>query len=170
MRHTVCGILMHANLVVTPEGWPLRLTAITFWFRETLKGANALKEDQPDAGADRGGESIRWLQNLEPSTARISDPARCVPIGDRESDITRLFCKAQEVGTRLLLRTCVDRCAGDGSTTIAEAGQKCRAKGSIGSRCGIAAAACHRPFSSSRCARSQSCLPSTSRAAILRLH
>ena len=40
-------------------------------------------------------------------------------IGDRESDIFELFCAAQEAGTHFLVRTCVDRLAGDGGTTIA---------------------------------------------------
>lgn len=40
-------------------------------------------------------------------------------IGDRESDIYELFCTAQESGTQFLLRTCVDRLAGDGQHTIA---------------------------------------------------
>lgn len=39
-------------------------------------------------------------------------------IGDRESDIYELFCAAQEMGTHFLVRTCVDRLAGDGSGTI----------------------------------------------------
>jgi hypothetical protein len=63
--------------------------------------------------------SIRWLENLEQSTALIGDPERCVHIGDRESDIYELFCKAQEASTHFLFRTCVDRLAGDGSYTIA---------------------------------------------------
>jgi hypothetical protein len=36
-------------------------------------------------------ESIRWLENLEQSSATLADPARCVHIGDRESDIYELF-------------------------------------------------------------------------------
>ena len=40
-------------------------------------------------------------------------------IGDRESDIYELFCKAKDAGTYFLLRTCVDRLAADGAHTIA---------------------------------------------------
>jgi SNF2 family DNA or RNA helicase len=46
-------------------------------------------------------------------------PARCVHIGDCESDIDELFCTAQELGTHFLVRSCVDRLAGDGNHTIA---------------------------------------------------
>jgi hypothetical protein len=42
-----------------------------------------------------------------------------VHIGDRESDIYELFCEAEDAGTHFLLRTCVDRLAGDGEHTIA---------------------------------------------------
>lgn len=40
-------------------------------------------------------------------------------IGDRESDIYELFCAVQDTGMQFLLRTCVDRLAGDGQYTIA---------------------------------------------------
>ena len=50
----------------------------------------------------------------------LDDPARCIHIGDRESDIYELFCTAQELGTHFLVRTCVDRLAGDGEHTIAD--------------------------------------------------
>src|SRR5438874_2433947 len=41
-------------------------------------------------------------------------------VGDRESDIYELFCVAEERGTHFLVRTCVDRLAGDGNHTIAD--------------------------------------------------
>lgn len=40
-------------------------------------------------------------------------------IGDRESDIYAPFCLAHDLGTHFLIRTCVDRLAGDGNRTIA---------------------------------------------------
>lgn len=52
------------------------------------------------------------------ATALLGDPNRLVHIGDRENDIYEFFCAAQEVGTHFLVRTCVDRLAGDGSHTI----------------------------------------------------
>ena len=67
------------------------------------------------------GESIRWLQNLSQSTRLLGDPARCVHIGDRESDIYELFCTTREEGTHFLVRTCVNRRAGDGGYTITDA-------------------------------------------------
>jgi Transposase Tn5 dimerisation domain len=44
---------------------------------------------------------------------------RSASIGDREADIYELVCAAQEVGTHFLVRTCVNRLAGDGDHTVA---------------------------------------------------
>jgi len=74
-------------------------------------------------------ESYRWLENLRQSTALFGDPQRCVHIGDRESDIYELFCTAQDVGTHFLIRTCVDRLAGDGGQTIDDEMDEVRLKG-----------------------------------------
>lgn len=118
--YTACGILMHSSLAVTTEGLPLGLTAIKFWSRKKFKGTNALKKKiNPTRVPIEEKESIRWLENLRQSTDLLGDAARCVHIGDRESDIYELFCTAQDAGTRFLLRTCVDRLAGDGEHTIA---------------------------------------------------
>jgi hypothetical protein len=118
--YTACGILMHSSLAVTTDGLPLGLTAIQFWSRKKFKGANALKKKiNPTRVPIEEKESIRWLENLRQSTNLLGDPARCVHIGDRESDIYELFCEAEDAGTHFPLRTCVDRLAGDGERTIA---------------------------------------------------
>ena len=120
-HHKVCGILMHSSLTVTTEGLPLGLSAIKFWTREEFKGTNALKKHiNPTRVPIEEKESIRWLQNLSESTALLGAPERCVHIGDRESDIYELFCAARDIETHFVLRTCVDRLAGDGDHTIAD--------------------------------------------------
>ena len=131
VRHyTACGILMHSSLAVTTEGLPLGLAAAKFWTREKFKGTNALKKHiNPTRVPIEEKESIRWLDNLRQSTALLGDPSRCVHVGDRESDIYELFCTAQDSGTHFLLRTCVDRLAGDGTYTIAAAMEEVRCKG-----------------------------------------
>ena len=74
-------------------------------------------------------ESIRWLDNLKQSTDLGGDPARCIHIGDRESDIYELFCAARDLGTHFLVRTCVDRLAGAGDHTVADEMEEVRVKG-----------------------------------------
>jgi hypothetical protein len=128
--HTVCGILMHSSLAITTEGLPLGLAAVKFWTRKKFKGTAALKKKiNPTRIPIEKKESIRWLENLKQSTELLDNPGRCVHVGDRESDIYELFCAAQEVGTHFLLRTCVDRLAGDGDHTIADEMDEVAVKG-----------------------------------------
>lgn len=118
---TKCGILMHSSLALTTEGLPLGLTAVKFWTRKKFKGKRALKKRiNPTRISIKKKESLRWLTNLEQSTELLNDPNRCIHIGDRESDIYELFCKADEVKTNFVVRTCVDRLAGDGNHSIAD--------------------------------------------------
>jgi hypothetical protein len=59
----------------------------------------------------------------------LADVQRCVHIGDRESDIYEFFCAAQAAETHFLVRTCVDRLAGDGRHTIADEMKEVRIQG-----------------------------------------
>lgn len=128
--HTVCGFHMHSSLAVTTEGLPLGLSAVKFWSRQKFKGPAALKRKvNPTRVPIEQKESFRWLENMRQSTELLGEPERCVHIGDRESDIYELFCVAQELGTHFLVRTCVDRLAGDGEHTIADKMQETRVKG-----------------------------------------
>jgi Transposase DNA-binding len=127
--HTVCGILMHSSLAVTTEGLPLGLTAIKFWTRSKFKGSNAVKRKiNPTRVPIEAKESVRWLENLQQSTELLGEPSRCIHIGDRESDIYELFSLAQDKGTKFLIRTCVDRLAGEGRHTIAAAMRRIKVK------------------------------------------
>ena len=119
-HHAVCGILMHSSLAVTTEGLPLGLSAVKFWSRNKFKGTNALKRKiNPTRMPIEKKESIRWLDNLRQSIESLGHPERCVHVADRESDIYELYCLTQELGTHFVVRTCVDRLAGDGGHTIA---------------------------------------------------
>ncbi|BBO59763.1 IS4 family transposase [Mycoavidus sp. B2-EB] len=130
IKYTVCGILMHSSLLVTTQGVPLGLAAIKFWTRKKFKGTRALKcKINPTRIPIEEKESYRWLENLRQSTALLSDPQRCVHVGDRESDIYELFCLAQELQTNFLVRTCVDRLATDGKHTISQEMEEVRVNG-----------------------------------------
>jgi hypothetical protein len=129
-QHTVCGILMHSSLVVTTEGLPLGLSAIKFWSRKQFKGTNALKKKiNPTRVPIEEKESMRWIDNIKQTTTLLEVPQRCVHIGDRESDIYELFCAAQEAETHFLVRTCVDRLAGDGTHTVSDEMNEVHLKG-----------------------------------------
>jgi hypothetical protein len=118
-HHTVCGMLMHTSLAMTLEGLPLGLAAVKFWTRKKFKGTAQLKKKiNPTRVPIEKKESIRWLDNLRQSIQLLGQPERCIHVGDRESDIFELYCLTQELGTHFLVRTCVDRLAGDGDHTI----------------------------------------------------
>lgn len=129
-HHTTCGVLMHSSLVVTRDGLPLGLAAIKFWTRDKFHGANALKRSiNPTRVPIEQKESSRWLENVRQSTALLAEPGRIVHIGDRESDIYELFSIAHQAGTHFLLRTCVDRLAGEGDHTVATEMREVKVKG-----------------------------------------
>ncbi|WP_354130043.1 IS4 family transposase [Bradyrhizobium sp. RT3b] len=128
--NTVCGILMHSSLALTTEGLPLGLTAVKFWTRKKFKGTAALKKKiNPTRVPIEKKESIRWLDNVRQSTELLGDSGRCAQVGDRESDIYELFCAARDAGTHFVIRTCVDRLAGDGNHTIADEMDEVAVKG-----------------------------------------
>jgi len=112
---------MHVSFAITPKGLPLRPTAAKFWSRSKFEGTAELKRrvNLTRIPIDQK-ESIRWLDNLRQSTELAEEPGRCVHIGDRKSDIYELYCLAEELGTKILVRSCVDRLAQDGKTTIAQ--------------------------------------------------
>jgi hypothetical protein len=129
-HHITCGVLMHSSLVVTTDGLPLGLAAIKFWTREKFHGANALKRSiNPTRVPIEQKESFRWRENEKQSTALLDEPGRIVHIGDRESDIYELFSIAHQAGTHFLLRTCVDRLAGDGGHTVADEMREAQVQG-----------------------------------------
>jgi hypothetical protein len=119
-QHKLCGLMMHASLAVTLEGLPLGLTAARFWSRAQFKGLLALKRKVNQTRVPiETKESVRWLENMRGSTALLGDAERIVHVGDRENDIYEFYCATQELGTHFIVRTCVDRLAGDGKHTVA---------------------------------------------------
>src|SRR5215207_1237387 len=117
---TVRRISMHSTLAITPDGQPLGVAAIKLWERdETPKKGK--KRPCLDKVPIEEKKSYRWLENLQQATARSSDPAACVHIGDRESDIYELYSLADELGTHFLVRRvihAVERDAPEGREPI----------------------------------------------------
>ena len=115
-----CGVLMHSSLALTAGGLPLGVCAIKFWSRPEREGSTRAKKLESGRLPIEEKESFRWLQNLRQSSDLLAQPERCVHIGDRESDIYELFCTAQELGTRFLVRSRFDRRTGADGQTIAD--------------------------------------------------
>lgn len=160
---------MHSSLAVTLDGLPLGLSAKKFWTRTKFKGTAALKKKiSPTRVPIEEKESFRWLENMRQSIALFGDPARCIHVGDRKSDIYELFCTAHELGTHFLVRTCVDRLAGDGEHTIATEMTRKRSAGCMRSRFAMPRASLRPSRSRSNTAASRACRRSASRSAIPR--
>jgi hypothetical protein len=88
---------MHASLAITPDGLPLGLTPAKFWSPSKFKGTTALKRKiNPTRVPIESKESMRWLDNLRLSTELTGVPHS------------------------FLVRSCVDRLAEDGDTTISK--------------------------------------------------
>jgi hypothetical protein len=85
------GLYLHPTYVVSPEREPLGVFNAWTWARQFK-----------DADGQRGGlcESVRWIESYE----RIAESAQQLPttrhvcIGDRESDMLELMCKARDLG------------------------------------------------------------------------
>lgn len=130
IKYTVCGILMHSSLVLTTEGLPLGLASVKFWTRKKFKGCDELKRHiNPTRIPIEEKESYCWLSNVQQATQLLNDPKKCIHIGDRGGDIYELYCKAKELGTHFLVRTCVDRLAEDGDRTINQEMENVEVKG-----------------------------------------
>ena len=111
-------------------GLPLGLAAVKFWTRQEFKGTNALKRKiNPTRVPIEQKESLRWLLNLQHASILLGEPGRCVHVGDRESDIYELFCAARETNTHILVRSCANRRAGDGTTYLETEMAAVRVKG-----------------------------------------
>jgi hypothetical protein len=127
-HHKVCGILMHSALAVTTEGLPLGLAAVKFWTRKKFKDDAARRRGDLKRIPIEKKESARWPENLRLASERLG-AERCVHVGDREGDIYEFFCAAAEIGTHFLVRSKVDRWAGDGDHTIGDEMAGVRIKG-----------------------------------------
>jgi hypothetical protein len=117
---TTRRILMHSTLAITPDGLPLGVAGIKFWEGDRAPKKGKKKRTIYDNVPIEEKKSFRWLENMQQATARSSDPASCVHIGDRESDIYELFSLADELGTHFLVRSSSERLTAREGVTISE--------------------------------------------------
>ena len=101
-----------------------------FWSPKHLKGITALKRIiNPTRIPIEEKVSFKSLENIRQATDLLQRPTHCIHVGDREGDIFELFCTAREAGTKFLVRTCVDRLAKDGGTTLNRVMRRVEVKG-----------------------------------------
>jgi hypothetical protein len=120
---------MHSALAITTHGLPFGLAAAKLWTRKTFKGAEGrrLRGNLKRIPIEEK-ESARWPENLRLACERLG-AERCVHVADREGDIYEFFCEAAQAGTHFLVRSRLDRWAGEGDHTIADEMAEVRLKG-----------------------------------------
>jgi len=94
---------MHSSLMATADGLPLSLAAVKFWTRKQFKGRSELQRHiNPTRVPIEQKESWRSPENMRQSNMLLGEPAHCIHIGDRESDIYELFYTAYDLWTHFL--------------------------------------------------------------------
>jgi hypothetical protein len=113
-------------------GTPARLGGGQILEPGKVQGTARLKRKvNPTRAPIEKKESVRWLENLRQSTELLGRPERCIHVGDRESDIYELYCLSKELGTHFVVRTVVNRLAGDGDHTISTEMQTAPSAGAL---------------------------------------
>jgi hypothetical protein len=119
--HTVCGLLMHASLAVTTDGLPLGLAAIKFWTRAKFKGRtrSSAGSTRPACRSRPRRASAGWRTCARPQHSSATRRGWSTSATARTTS-TSSSARRRTAGTHFLVRTCVDRLAGDGRHTIAD--------------------------------------------------
>lgn len=116
---TIRGILMHSSLIFTSEGLPIGISAVKFWTRKKFKGSDELQRHINSTRVPiEKKESIRWLENIRQTNELLSQPERCLHIGDREADIFELYCECKKLNTHFLVRLAVNRRVKDAQSKL----------------------------------------------------
>lgn len=94
--HTVCGLLMHAALVLTTDGLPLGLETVKFWNRKKFKSTRALRNRVNLARIPIDPRSGQFLV----SSWRTSRDWHAVQMADRTASFGTLLGLGMSSGER----------------------------------------------------------------------
>ncbi|ODA32141.1 hypothetical protein [Planctopirus hydrillae] len=106
--------------MVTRDGLPLGLAAVKRLTCKKFEGLNArgLNGGKHLVNTARmpikENKSFHWLEKVRQLARTLGKAARCVHIGDRESDIYELFSECEWQEAKFVLRNCVNRQCLDG--------------------------------------------------------
>lgn len=105
-RSDAQGLIMHATLVVTPEGLPLGLLTQKIWARTSYSQQS---ERERKNTAIEQKESYRWVEALQETVAWAPASIQVVTLCDREADIYEFLAEAQRLEAKFVLRAAWDR-------------------------------------------------------------
>ena len=122
-RETHYGMLLHPQIVVTPEGIHLGILDARFWTRD----AETLGQHREYANRDfEEKETVRWRDgyDIAAEAARACPKTQVISIGDREADIFELLIQtgenAQE-NMHFVVRARHNRCLDERDTAAGDA-------------------------------------------------
>jgi hypothetical protein len=105
------GLLVHTSMAVSDAGVPLGVVAQDVWARENHPERS---EDWRHQVPIEAKESVKWLDGLRQSQARLEGCGRVVTVADREADVFEVFGLAQELDGDWVIRARHDRVVADG--------------------------------------------------------
>jgi len=99
------GLVMHSSLVHTVQGLPLGLATQAIWAREEA----TVEPSQKQARPIEEKESFKWITALRGTIELAPAGVEVVTVCDREADVYEFFQEAEQLGTKLLVRSTYDR-------------------------------------------------------------
>jgi len=109
------GLLVHTSLAVSEAGVPLGVVAQDVWAREEHPER---PEDWRHRVPIEAKESVKWLDGLRQSQARLAEGCRVVTVADREADVFEVFALAQELDGDWVIRARHDRVVAEGADLL----------------------------------------------------
>jgi hypothetical protein len=103
------GLVMHSTLVHSVEGLPLGLATQDIWAREEPEAEQPQNNKKKKARPIEEKESFKWIAALRGTVALAPPGVEVVTICDREADVYEFFQEAEELDTKLLVRSTYDR-------------------------------------------------------------
>ncbi len=103
------GLMLHASLMVTQEGLPLGLSSLKCGSRVSREETPQEKQRRLYQSTMKEKESIKWIETLYETAARIPKDTCLITLGDREADIFELFRVASSLKPFFIIRNRKDR-------------------------------------------------------------
>jgi hypothetical protein len=115
-QQNITGLVMHATLILTPQGLPLGLLTKEIWARDA--DAKPLNDWERRKQPIEDKESYKWIKALRKTVSLTPEGVQGVTVCDREGDVYELFVEAEQLETGLLVRATQDRALEEAETEV----------------------------------------------------
>jgi len=108
-EQTLHGLVMHSTLVHSLQGLPLGLATQEIWARDEATVEEQQQQQKKKQRQIEEKESFKWITALR-GTVELAPPAvEVVTVCDREADVYEFFQEAEQLGTKVLVRSTYNR-------------------------------------------------------------